>query len=98
MEYALRRSGVLFWWVLDGRNKECCCCFRQFARDFLEIASSGSGNAVPVLGICKQFDRNGALSNGFQGTPHKGVSCFLLDSRNTCACRVLVFNPAIGTP
>ena len=28
------------------------------------------------LVICKRFARNGADSNGIQGTPHKGVSCF----------------------
>ena len=39
-----------------------------FGRDLQEIASSDSVNAVPVLAVCKQFARNGALSNGFQGT------------------------------
>ena len=52
-EMTLRRSGVLFWWVLDGRNRECCSCFSQFAADLQEIASSGSLNADAVLGFCK---------------------------------------------
>ena len=50
--------------------------FTGFARDLLKIASSGSANADAVLAICKQFARNGVDSNGIQGTPHKGVSCF----------------------
>ena len=50
--------------------------FTGFARDLLKIASSGSANADGVLAICKQFARNGVDSNGIQGTPHKGVSCF----------------------
>ena len=49
MRDALRRSEGCFWCCLDGRNKECWSCFRLFARDLLEIASSGSANAVPVL-------------------------------------------------
>ena len=66
---ALRRGEGLFWCCLDGRNKECCCCFRRFAADLLEIASSGSANAVPVLVVCNGFARNGALSNGNSGNP-----------------------------
>ena len=73
---SLRRSGVWFGADLDGRNKECCCYFSRFTEDLLEIANSRSANADPGLGICKGFPRNGADSNGFQGTPHKGVSCF----------------------
>ena len=66
---ALRRSEGLFWCSLEARNMECCCCFRWFGRDLQEIASSGSANADPVLGVCKQFARNGALSNGRAGNP-----------------------------
>ena len=68
-ENALRRSGVTFGAHLEARNRECCSCFGQFKADLLEIASSGSANAVPVLAICKQFARNGALSNGDSGNP-----------------------------
>ena len=53
MRRALRRSGVCFGDVLDGRDKECRCCFSRFAADLQEIASSGSSNAVPILGFCK---------------------------------------------
>ena len=77
--------------VLHGRNKECRSYFSRFTRDLPEIASSGSVNAAPVLEVCKQFARNGALSNGFQGTPHKGVSCFLLEYRDTCVCVLSIF-------
>ena len=66
---ALRRSEGLFWCSLEARNMECCCCFRRFAADLLEIASSGSVNADPGLGICNCFSRNGALSNGDSGNP-----------------------------
>ena len=48
---------------------ECCCCFRLFVADLQEISSSGSGNAVAVLGFCKGFARHGALSNGDSGNP-----------------------------
>ena len=33
-----------------------------------------------------------------QGTPHKGVSWFLIRTRETCVCVVLLFNPEIGPP
>ena len=69
MRRALRKSEGEIDGVLDGRNRECCSCFTGFAADLLEIASSGSGNAVPVLGICNGFARNGALSNGDSGNP-----------------------------
>ena len=55
--------------VLDGRNRECWSCFSRFTAVLLEIASSGSANADPVLAICKGFARNGALSNGISGNP-----------------------------
>ena len=51
--YALRRSGVCFSSGLEARNREWCSCFKKFAADLLEIASSRSANAVAVLGICK---------------------------------------------
>ena len=72
--------------VLEARNMECRCCFSRFTAVLEEIANSRSANAEAGLGICKSFARNGTLSNGFQGTPHKGVSCFLLDSGDTCVC------------
>ena len=75
-EMALRRSEGLFWCCLDGRDKECCCCFSQFGRDLQETASYRSGNADPGLAICKRFARNSALSNGFQGTPIEGFPTF----------------------
>ena len=53
MRDALRRSGGGRDGVLDGRNRECCSCFRLFRRDLQEIANSRSVNAVPGLGICK---------------------------------------------
>ena len=76
MASALRRSDGSGDGVLDGRNMECCSCFGQFTAVLLEIASSGSVNAGDVLVVCNGFARNASLSNGFQGTPHKGVSCF----------------------
>ena len=48
---ALRRSGVNFGAGLDGRDKECCCCFRPFTAILEEIASSGSENADADLGF-----------------------------------------------
>ena len=69
MRDALRKSGVTFSADLDGRNRECCCCFRKFTADLQEITNAGSGNADPVLGFCKQFARNGALSNGGSENP-----------------------------
>ena len=71
MRSALRRSGGGRDGVFDGRNRECYCCFSRFAADLLKITNSGSANDDPVLGICKQFARNGANSNGIQGTPYK---------------------------
>ena len=50
---------------------ECCCCFTGFAKDLLKIANAGSVNAVHVLVVCNEFERNSALSNGFQETPYK---------------------------
>ena len=76
MRSALRRSEGERDGVLQGRNMECRGCFSQFKAVLLEIASSGSGNADPVLAICKQFARNGALSNGNSGNPHRRVSWF----------------------
>ena len=64
--------------ILDGRNREWGSCFSQFAADLLEIASSGSTNADPVLGFCNGFARNGVLSNGGAGNPYIGVSWFLI--------------------
>ena len=66
---ALRRSGGGRDGVLHGRNKECCSWFSRFTADLLESASSGSANAVAVLGFYKSFARNGALSNGDSGNP-----------------------------
>ena len=57
MRDALRRSEAERDGSLQARNRECCSWFRQFAADLQEIASSGSVNAVPVLGFCKQFAR-----------------------------------------
>ena len=68
-ERALRRSEGYFSCCLQGRNMECCSCFGQFTAVLQEIASYGSANADPVFGICKQFARNGALSNGNSGNP-----------------------------
>ena len=62
--------------VFDGRNREMLFLFWGFVRDFLEIANSGSVNGDAGLGFCKRFARNGATSNGIQGTPHKGVLVF----------------------
>ena len=76
MRNALRRSGGSGIANLDGRNRECRCCFSQFTADLQEIANAGSAKAVVVLEIYNGFARNGADSNGFQGTPNKGVPCF----------------------
>ena len=54
--------------VFEARNMECRSCFSRFTRDLPEIANSRSANADPVLVVCKQFARNGALSNEIQGT------------------------------
>ena len=40
MRDALRRSEGYFWCSLQGRNKECRCCFSRFTADLLEIANS----------------------------------------------------------
>ena len=76
MRHALRKSKGGRDGVLEARNMECKCCFRLFAADLLEIASSGSANAVPVLVVCNGFARNGALSNGIQGTLIGGFPAF----------------------
>ena len=76
MRDALSRSEGSGDGDLDGRNMECLCCFGKFTADLLEIANAGSGNGDGDLGFCNGFARNAALSNGIQGTPHKGVSCF----------------------
>ena len=69
MRAALRRSEGYFWGVLQGMNRECRSCFKLFAADLQEIASSGSRNADPVLAVCNGFARNAALSNGNSGNP-----------------------------
>ena len=53
MRDALRRSEGGRDAILKARNKECRSCFRLFARDLQEIASSGSANADAGLEICK---------------------------------------------
>ena len=70
--------------------------FQPVTRGLQEIASSGSGNADPVLGVCKQFARNGALSNGFQGTPIEGFPAFyqILEKHVYAYCPS--FNPEVG--
>ena len=88
---ALRRSEGSGIADLDGRNRKCRSCFSGFTAVLEEIASSGGVNADAVFAICKQFARNGADSNGIQETPHKGVSCFGLESRETCACVLPIF-------
>ena len=69
MRDALRRSEGSRNGVLEARNMECRSCFSRFTAVLLEIASSGSANAVLVLGFCNCFSRNGALSNGNSGNP-----------------------------
>ena len=69
MEDTLRRSEGGRDRVLEARNKECWSCFSRFTAVFLEIANSESVNGDAGLGICKQFARNGALSNGNSGNP-----------------------------
>ena len=69
MRRALRRSEGGRDAILEARNKECRSCFRRFAADLLEIASSGNANGNLVLVVYNGFARNGAPSNGHSGNP-----------------------------
>ena len=75
-EDALRRSGCGRDGGLDGRNKECWSCFRLFARDLLEIASSGSKMLFRFWWFATDLQETVLFLMASQGTPHKGVSCF----------------------
>lgn len=76
MRDALRRSGGGRDGDLDGRNRECCPCFRLFARICKRLLMLEVQMLILFWGF--QLDLLGMVLflMAIQGTPHKEVSWF----------------------